>query len=483
MVADFLANEAGRLPLRPGVRSGLSVPLIVRDETLGVFSLESWRERAFSSEDVQMVQTLARQIALALHNALTHQAAFEQAITDGLTGLKTHRYFMEAVEREWRRSTRSGQAFSVIMLDLDRFKEVNDRHGHGQGDMVLRTVANVLSGNVRQSNVVARYGGDEFSILMPEATATQAGTFAERMRANIENELLLKTHGVTASFGIGTFPVHGPSKEEVLRAADAGMYMAKHQNGNCVQLGPTLPIAVNFGQGYEILAPNLGAAARRTFCTGPEAFDEYFGRIEKASQQGMEESYLLDTVTSLARAVDFSDHSTRDHGQAVSRWAARIARQVRMSDEEIEEVRLAGVLHDIGKVGIPPDILSKPARLSPEEYEIIKSHSVLGEKILACLRLGSIKRVARMVRHHHETFDGSGYPDRLKGEQIPLGARILAVADSFDTLVSERSYKSKRTYGDAVVELYRCSGKQFDPRLVESLLQASEDLKPLKNQG
>ena len=134
MVADFVANETKYTPLQPGARSGVSVPLKLHDETLGVFSLESRREHAFSPQDVLTTQTLAHQLALALHTGRTYQAAFEQAITDGLTGLKTHRYFMEAVEREWRRSTRSGQKFSVIMLDLDQFKEVNDRYGHMQGD-------------------------------------------------------------------------------------------------------------------------------------------------------------------------------------------------------------------------------------------------------------------------------------------------------------------------------------------------------------
>jgi diguanylate cyclase (GGDEF)-like protein/putative nucleotidyltransferase with HDIG domain len=480
MVADFVASDARYMPLRPGVRSGLSVPLKIHNEILGVFSLESRREHAFSPEDVLTTQTLAHQLALALHTARTYQAAFEQAITDGLTGLKTHRYFMEAVEREWRRSTRSGQEFSVIMLDLDQFKEVNDRYGHMQGDRVLRAVANVLSDSVRQSNVVARYGGDEFSILMPEATTAQAGPFAERMRANIENDPLLKTHGITASIGIGTFPEHGPTMEEVLRVADAGMYLAKYQNGNCVRVGPLTPVAWNAEWEQGTIETNLGTAARQMFCTGSEAFNEFLSRIEQASQKAMGELHLLDTVTSLARNIDFCDHYTRDHGQAVSRWAVRIARQLGMSPEDVEEVRLAGVLHDIGKVGIPLNVLSKPERLTPEEYELIKSHSVLGERILEPLKLGSIKRISRMVRHHHEAFDGNGYPDRLKGEGIPLGARILALADSFDTIVSDRAYKRGRTYNDAIVELHRCCGTQFDPHLVDSFLRANGDPKSLK---
>jgi diguanylate cyclase (GGDEF)-like protein len=483
MVTDFAGTGAKYMPLHPGVRSGVSVPLLLHDEILGVFSLESRRENAFSSQDILTTQTLAHQLALALHTGRAYQAAFEQAITDGLTGLKTHRYFMEAVEREWRRSTRSGQKFSVIMLDLDRFKEVNDRYGHMQGDLVLRAVANVLSDSVRNSNVVARYGGDEFSILIPESTTAQAGAFAERMRANIENDPLLKKHRITASIGIGTFPEHGPTKEEVLRMADAGTYLAKYQNGNCVRVGPLTPAAMDAGWEAGPLGTNIVVASQQTFSTGSEAFNEYLNRIEQAAQQATGELSLLDTVTSLARTVDFCDRYTRDHGQAVSRWAVRIAHQLGMSIEDIEEVRLAGVLHDIGKVGIPLEILSKSARLTPEEYELMKSHSVLGERILQPLKLGSIMRISRMVRHHHESFDGSGYPDRLRGESIPLGARILAVANSFDTIVSDRAYKRGRTYNDAAAELHRCSGTQFDPHLVDSLLRANSDPNSLKSKS
>ena len=480
IVADFTGSEARYVALSPGVRSGLSVPLKVHDDLLGVFSLESRRPHAFSPEDVITAQHIAHQLALALHTARTYQAAFEQAITDGLTGLKTHRYFMEAVEREWRRSTRSGQEFSIIMLDMDQFKEVNDRHGHLQGDRVLRAVANVLSDSVRQSNVVARYGGDEFAILMPEATTAQAEAFAERMRANIENDPLLRTHGVTASIGIGTFPEHGPTVEEILRVADAGMYLAKYQDGNCVRVGPGPSVDLNAGSEQGTIDAILGTVARQMFSTGSDAFNDFLSRIEQASQKSMGELHLLDTVTSLARNIDFCDRYTRDHGQAVSRWAVRIARELGMSQEDIEEVRLAGVLHDIGKVGIPLEVLSKPARLTPEEYELIKSHSALGERILEPLKLGNIKRISRMVRHHHEFFDGSGYPDRLKGEGIPLGARILAVADAFDTIVSDRAYKRGRSYDDAIAELQRCRGTQFDPHLVESLLRANGGPNSLK---
>lgn len=479
MVSDFATADSKYAPLHAAARSGVSIPLKVHDETLGVFSLESRRPAAFSGEDVMMIQTLANQVALALHTARTYQAAFEQAITDGLTGLKTHRYFMEAVEREWRRSTRSGQEFSVIMLDLDQFKEVNDQYGHMQGDRVLRAVANVLSDSVRQSNVVARYGGDEFAILMPEATTAQAEAFAERMRANIQDDPLLKQHGITASIGIATFPEHGPTKEEILRNADAGMYLAKYQSGNSVRVGPS-PAAASSGLDAGTLEPNLAGASRQVFNGGPEAFNEFLQRIEQASHKELGEVHLLETVTALARNIDLADQYTRDHGQAVSRWAAMIAQHLGLPSEDVEEVRLAGVLHDIGKVAIPSTVLAKATRLTSEEYDLVKTHSVMGEKILEPLKLAGMRRIARMVRHHHEAFDGTGYPDRLKGDSIPIGARILAVADSFDSIVSDRVYRRGRSFNEAMVELHRCCGTQFDPHMVDSLMRAHTDAKTAK---
>ena len=410
-----------------------------------------------------------------MHNARAYQVALEQAITDGLTGLKTHRYFMEALDREWRRSTRSGHMFSVIMMDLDGFKQVNDRHGHLEGDKVLTAVANLLNDRVRQSNVVARYGGDEFAIMMPETRTEQAEILAERLRANIESDRYLAAHGVTASFGIATFPLHGPTQEEILRVADSGMYLAKHQEGNRVRVASLSIESAQADWERQLLEAYLGVTMKRMFSTGPEAFDHYLERFQDVMLKGNGDApSLLDTVTALAIAIDAKDHYTQGHSQAVSRLAAQIARQMGLSDPVIEEVRLGGILHDIGKIGVPEAVLNKPSRLTPEEYDVMKSHALLGAKILEPLKVKAIERIRGMVRHHHEMVDGTGYPDRLKGENIPLGARIITVADCFDTMVSERAYKHGRSVEEAMEELHRCCGTQFDPNIVEAFVRSLE---------
>jgi diguanylate cyclase (GGDEF)-like protein/putative nucleotidyltransferase with HDIG domain len=475
VLANSVVKEPRYIALHPGIRSALSLPLKYREEMMGVLSLESREVYAFSQQDVLTLRTLADQLAIALHNARAYQVALEQAITDGLTGLKTHRFFMEALDREWRRSTRSGHIFSVIMMDLDRFKQVNDRHGHLEGDKVLAAVANLLNDRVRQSNVVARYGGDEFAIMMPDTRTDQAEILAERLRANIESDRYLAAHGVTASFGISSFPVHGPTQEEILRVADSGMYLAKHQEGNRVRVASLTIASAQADWERQLLEAYLGVSMKRMFSTGPEAFDHYLKRFQDLMLKGNGDApSLLDTVTALANSIDAKDHYTQGHSQAVARLATQIARQMGLTDTLIEEIRLGGILHDIGKIGVPEAILNKPARLTPEEYDVMKTHCSRGAEILEPLKVKAIERIRRMVRNHHEMVDGTGYPDHLKGESIPLGARIITVADCFDTMVSERAYQRGRSMEEAMEELHRCSGTQFDPAIVEAFFQSLE---------
>jgi diguanylate cyclase (GGDEF)-like protein len=379
---------------------------------------------------------------------------------------------MEALDAVWRRSPRSGRHFSLIMMDLDGFKQVNDRYSHLEGDRVLTTVAELLEARCRQSNVVARLGGDQFAILMPETSTEQAQILAERLRAGFAADAYLASRGVTASFGIATFPVHGVTAEEIMRVAESGMYLAKHERGNSVRVASSSPDSPDAAWEEQLLQAYLGVAVKRMFSTGPEVFNQYLTRFEAATRgtQG-ENPSLMDTVTALAFTIDAKDHYTQGHSQSVSRLAAQIGMQLGLSKEELEEIRLAGILHDIGKIGVPESVLNKPACLTPEEYELMKTHTTLGERILMPLKVKAIGRIGKMVRHHHERIDGKGYPDGLTGEQIPLGARIITIADCFDTLVSERAYKKACPLEDAILELKKGKGTQFDAVLLEAFLK------------
>ena len=218
----------------PESRAVLCLPISYGENLLGVLNVESRSENAFAPQDVLILNTLADLLATALHNSFVFQKLQQQSITDGLTGIKTRRFFWEALSSEWKRASRSGRPFSVVLIDLDKFKEVNDSLGHLEGDLVLARVGRLLEQKCRQSNVVARYGGDEFIILMPETGIEQAQVLAERLRLWLATDPMLEEHHITGSFGVASFPVHGFAIEDMIRVADAGMYVSKHAGGNQV---------------------------------------------------------------------------------------------------------------------------------------------------------------------------------------------------------------------------------------------------------
>ena len=238
----------------------------------------------FSEEEILLLRTLADLIAGALHNALSFQKAQEQAITDGLTGVKTHRFFMEALSAEWKRSTRAGRAFALVLMDLDRFKFVNDFYGHLEGDLVLQRVGHILETNCRRSDVVARYGGDEFVILMPETNMEHARQLATKLRGWVSADPLLREKNISASFGIACYPLHGSTPQELIQVADASMYLSKHQGGNAVSTADHFDPNEAKKWKRDVLEAYLGVTLKRLFSTGPEAFEEIYSRLKQFTE-------------------------------------------------------------------------------------------------------------------------------------------------------------------------------------------------------
>jgi putative nucleotidyltransferase with HDIG domain len=272
------------------------------------------------------------------------------------------------------------------------------------------------------------------------------------------------------------------------------MYLSKHQGGNAVSTADHFDPNEAKKWKRDVLEAYLGVTLKRLFATGPEAFEEIYSRLKQFTEslaatdgasgatpaaqaaQGPQAlpQAVLDTVTSLAFAIDAKDHYTQGHSQKVSAYAALIAEELGMNDLEIEEIRLGGVLHDIGKVAIPENILNKNGPLNPDEWDTMKSHVTFGSKILEPLL--PLARIREMVQHHHEFFDGSGYPHALAGEKIPLGARIIAVADAYDTITSDRTYKKARAAAEALAELERCANGQFDAKIVGAFVRKMRQL-------
>ena len=447
----------------PESRAVLCLPISYGETLLGVLNVESRDENAFAPQDVLILNTLADLLATALHNSFVFQKLQQQSITDGLTGIKTRRFFWEALSSEWKRASRSGRPFSVVLIDLDKFKEVNDSLGHLEGDLVLARVGRLLEQKCRQSNVVARYGGDEFIILMPETGIEQAQVLAERLRLWLATDPMLEEHHITGSFGVASFPVHGFSMEDLIRVADAGMYVAKHAGGNQVSTSDA------FGEGSavqrQLVSGYIEGFLQREH-NGPEQLEELVttlrklcGRDDDAGHKAMKEA-----VEALSHAAELREPNAAGHGEQCGHYAGIIARGLNLSAQEVEDVIFAGRVHDVGKLFIPDRILNKPGALTEDEFAVIKTHPQVGAEVLRAIP--EIERVAQAIESHHEAFDGSGYPLGLKGEDIPLYGRIIAVADAYVNMTSGRSFAPPKTDEQAMAELEMLSGTRFDGMIV-----------------
>jgi len=468
LVQDTTATHlAGILP---DSRSALCIPISYAETLLGVLNVESRRENAFAEEDTLLLRTLADLLATALHNAFVFQKMQQQSITDGLTGIKTRRFFLEALQSEWKRASRSTRPFSVVMIDLDKFKQVNDSMGHLEGDLVLARLARLLEQKCRQSNVVARFGGDEFVILMPETGVDQAQILAERLRLWIATDPMLSEHQITGSFGVATYPLHGSTVEDIVRVADAGMYVSKHAGGNKVATADEFVDGQNSLVQRQVINAYVEGFLQREHY-GPEYTAELVSTLKKFAENeaGGDREVMMDAIVALNRASESRELFASGHGDQVARHAEMIARELGIQGQELHDLIYAARIHDVGKIVIPEKILNKPAMLTEDEHYLVAMHANVGAEIIDAIP--DAQHIRQMVRHHHEAFDGSGYPEGLKGEQIPLYARIISVAEAYTSMMVDRSYRVARSQADAVRELESRSGSQFDGMLVRILIR------------
>jgi len=373
-------------------------------------------------------------LAIALYQRSTYRElrAMRLALTDPLTGLGNHRHFHDRLERDLVDAAGQGFPLILCLVDIDDFKRVNDRFGHPAGDKVLAQLATKM----RQSGEAFRLGGDEFAILLPGRDEESATLVAEAIRERIDMLELDHAGSVTISAGIATLPSEGIARDELVRRADSALYWAKEYGKN--QVRAYRPEVVEIAELKRLAA-------------GPDRAARYRA------------------AASLAKAVDARDAYTGSHSERVAELAARIATRMAVDAELIELTRLAGSLHDLGKLAVPEEILRKPAALSEPERLVIERHPQIGFRMLESL---GVDPVGQWVLHHHERWDGDGYPDGLGGEEIPLGARILFVADAFDAMTTERVYRLRPlSEAEAIEELERCAGSQFDPLVVGALIE------------
>jgi diguanylate cyclase (GGDEF)-like protein len=454
----------------PDSRAVLCIPITYGESLLGVLNIESRSENAFTPQDVLILNTLADLLATALHNAFVFQKLQQQSITDGLTGIKTRRFFWEALSAEWKRASRSGRPFSVVLIDLDKFKEVNDTMGHFEGDLVLARVGRLLEQKSRQSNVVARYGGDEFIVLMPETGSEQAQVLAERLRQWLATDPMLSEHHITGSFGVASFPMHGFSIEDIIRVADAGMYVSKRSGGNLVSTAQEFVEGQDFARQRQQISAYIEGFLQRER-TGPEQLEEITSTLSKlcGADQDCNVGLLKEAIESLSRAAESRELQTAGHGDLVARYTEVIARALGLPSDETADLVYAARVHDVGKIFVPEHILNKPGPLGDDEFLQLRMHARVGAEIVGTIPHSMMMREA--IEHHHQRFDGSGYPDGLRGEEIPLWARIIGLADAYANMVTEQSFSAARTPEQALDELTKMSGTRFDGMLVRLLLR------------
>ncbi len=420
-VVSRWAREPFLSLLRRAMRSTFIAFAIMASLTLMLAVL--WQRSPFLS--AALVGPLAA-IALYQRSVFRELAAMRLALTDPLTGLGNHRHFHERLDHDVTEAEEKGMPVSVCILDIDNFKELNDTLGHPKGDLVLAQVA----GRLRQDGEAFRIGGDEFALLLPGRDEREALSVADGIIRRVSLLEAAPGLAVRLSAGVVTYPQLGLDRSEIVAVADQAMYLAKEHGKSRVRAyHPDLRDLPQFA--------GLGDAADRE------------ARLRSAA--------------SLAHAIDAHDVYTGRHSYVVAQLSARVAGLLGLDAEEVELVRLAGSLHDLGKLAIPEEILRKPGTLNESELIVLRRHPQIGFRILRSL---GVEPVSTWVLHHHERWDGRGYPHGLGGEEIPLGSRILFVADAYDAMTSDRIYQEHVTHEDAVAELERCAGTQFDPQVV-----------------
>ena len=388
---------------------------------------------------------LGRRLAAAITTLGSSMAeAHSEATTDRLTGIPNRPAIIGALFTEVERSVRYRRPLSVAFADIDHFKTINDTYGHEAGDAVLQGVAASLRRNLRASDRVGRYGGEEFMVLLPETGVEDAAVLADKLRLIVAGERHLLPDGsevgVTVSLGVTGGAGDRLGVDALVREADAAMYSAK---------------ALGRDQVYAFEEPNDESTVVRSPISpaGRSQAMELGRRAHGAA------------ADALAQIISPLPHYRGQPSALIATIVTTLARQLSLPEHEIDKIRIAALLHDVGKVGIPQDILEKPSSLSPAEWRSVVQHPRIGQVILEQATM--LRDAVPIILHHHERFGGAGYPYGLRGHEIPLGARIVAIADAYDAMIQDRPYKRKISHEAAIIELRAHAGTQFDPELVE----------------
>ncbi len=434
----------------------ISGPLIRLLRRLAVMDTE----KGSSHED--LTQNLhGESLMLACQLELAFDRLAKMSRTDELTGLANRRYLEQVLATFYRQSRRYNRSLSLMMIDIDFFKAINDTGGHQTGDELLKVISKAIVDACRHADLPARVGGDEFCILLPETAANDAHVVAERIRQAVGSEVIkikdLEMH-VTTSIGITDLNSSEiDSADAMLAIADDALYMAKKLGRNRVV------------QAHDISELNRVTDLHES------------SKVETLSRKlaGLDNKFkeaIIHGLEELVQVLAERDINMADHSYKVQRYAGIIGTEMELPTRVVKRIEIAAMLHDIGMSALPDDVLLCPGALTDEQKVIMRRHPLLGVRIMEGMEF--LEQEIPAVRYHHECYDGSGYPEGIVGSAIPLAARILAVADAFDAMVTPRTFRKAKSFDEALKEIANGAGKQFDPVVVEAILSAARRLGP-----
>lgn len=441
-------------------KSIITVPLYSRNTHYGWFNVFSSRKDMTNGE-TDFLTIFAQQIEMAITIAGLFEEVKAQAVTDGLTGLYNRRYFEEYLKKEVTRALRQQQAFSIVGLDLDHLKQINDKYGHAYGDLAIKTVANVLKKNARSIDTAARMGGEEFNVILPGVDSKGAMIAAERIRKALESEQLDTIGHVTASIGVATFLEHSDNIEDILELTDQAMYQSKRNGRNQV----TLAKPINETSWQEIAVNTfMDILSKHNI---PLSSDITENLKNKLKTDEVPKDALYSVADMLTQTYNPLHHS----GVVKSKvqLAVSLAKRFDLPKDDIDKLRIAMLLYDIGNLMLPTELLQKKTPLTEEERNHIKKHPIIAAREIL-KPISYIQDVIPIIEHHHENWDGSGYPAKISKEEIPMTSQIILIIDAYFALTEPRTYRAELTPKQAIELIKQDAGKKWNSTLVEEFI-------------
>ena len=444
------------------------VPLIAINQCIGVMLVGDDNYEASSD----IYKLMANYLALFIQNKDLSAKVLMNTDTDALTGLNNHRKFQEKLASEIDKAQRTQTQTSIVIFDINNISQINKDFGAAKGDEIIKLVADKIKQGIRSNDSAARYGGDEVAIILPETNSAEAKYLAEYLTYSLSCCLVDDVGPIKVSVGIATYPNSTKDLEKLLILAEQAMFISKskgYKNGMS-----TIVCSDDFDFWDDTALSSFASViAKRHASIGINFDEELVNKFH--SEDIIKQGPLIEVVTSIASAIDANDKYTNGHSSSVSRYSEALARALNLPEKDVERIKLGALLHDIGKIGIPENVLKKPSKLTDEEWEIMKQHPTIGaEKVL--MPNESLHDLIPIVKYHHEHWDGSGYPEKLKGEDIPLAARIVSVADAYHALISDRPYRKGMSNEKACEILKVGAGIQWDKNLVREFINISESL-------